>query len=385
MQSVHFKQLAQYPLLMKQEEWRTLARLSEKLTEEALAAERELALRFDLHPILGISPRIREVLRSSSGRPHPTRSPRFIRFDFHFTTEGWRISEVNADVLGGFVEASSVTELMAPYYPKFSAPPNPALAYAKAIRKAAGEGALVAIVRSGMQDLVLDWKYLAQELEKQGMRTVMASPGDLRWKPSYVRLANSPAARRLSMLVRIVTVEGLLKLRPGSSWRPWFSGSRTPVSNPISCLFIESKRFPLAWNKLNTLMPTWRTFLPETRCPSMFRADPGPDWVLKPTYGRAGIAVAIPGVTEKRSYRQILREAGNHPNRWAAQRRFESVPVATEDGPRYVCLGIFTVDGKAAGIYARMAKKALIDYQAEDVVVLVGDRSWKSAAPEPRR
>jgi glutathionylspermidine synthase len=368
-----FHKLSKYPLLLGQKEWLTLAKLAEKLTEEALAAEQELAFRFDLHQTLGISTRVREALRRSSRRPHPKHSPRFIRFDFHFTTEGWRISEINADVLGGFVEASSVTGLMAPFYPGFSAPPNATLTYARAIRKAAGKGASVAIVRRDADSRYLELKYLAQELERLGLRVVMASPGDLRWKPSQVRLFSLPAGGRLSMLIRMINVGGLQKLRPGRLWKPWFSRSRTPVSNPISCLFIENKRFPLLWNELNTPMPTWRTVLPEIRCPSEFLAGPGPEWIFKPAYGRVGESVAIQGVTTREAYQQIVRSAERHPARWAAQRRFESVAVPTGDGPRYVCLGIYTVDGKAAGIYARMARKALIDVEAEDIVVLIGD------------
>src|SRR5947207_3391973 len=34
-------------------------------------------------------------------------------FDFHYTTQGWRISEANSDVPGGFSEASYFTGMMA--------------------------------------------------------------------------------------------------------------------------------------------------------------------------------------------------------------------------------------------------------------------------------
>jgi len=39
-----------------------------------------------------------------------------MRFDFHWTTEGFRISEVNADVPGGFSESSAFPALMAPSF-----------------------------------------------------------------------------------------------------------------------------------------------------------------------------------------------------------------------------------------------------------------------------
>ena len=38
----------------------------------------------------------------------------------------------------------------------------------------------------------------------------------------------------------------------------------------------------------------------------------------------------------------------------------------------YPCLGVYTIDGRAAGIYGRIAPKPFIDYAAVDVAVLVG-------------
>jgi len=61
------------------------------------------------------------------------------------------------------------------------------------------------------------------------------------------------------------------------------------------------------------------------------------------------------------------------PNNWIAQKRFESLPIATPVGARHVCVGVYTVNGKAAGAYARMSEKPLIDFAATDVALLVDD------------
>lgn len=37
----------------------------------------------------------------------------------------------------------------------------------------------------------------------------------------------------------------------------------------------------------------------------------------------------------------------------------------------HLCIGVFTVDGKAAGFYGRMSQFARIDSRAKDVPVLV--------------
>jgi hypothetical protein len=37
----------------------------------------------------------------------------------------------------------------------------------------------------------------------------------------------------------------------------------------------------------------------------------------------------------------------------------------------YPCVGVFVVDGRAAGIYGRVARRPLIDARAHDVPVLL--------------
>jgi hypothetical protein len=37
----------------------------------------------------------------------------------------------------------------------------------------------------------------------------------------------------------------------------------------------------------------------------------------------------------------------------------------------HACVGVYTIDGRAAGAYARFAKRPLIDYESVDAAVLV--------------
>jgi hypothetical protein len=94
-------------------------------------------------------------------------------------------------------------------------------------------------------------------------------------------------------------------------------------------------------------------------------------WVLKPAWGRVGDGVGIAGLTEEREYAKILREARRRPGGWAAQERFEAAPVETDGGPRYPCIGVYTVEGRAAGAYGRLSERPLIDPRAQEAAVLV--------------
>jgi hypothetical protein len=82
-------------------------------------------------------------------------------------------------------------------------------------------------------------------------------------------------------------------------------------------------------------------------------------------------ALGIHGVTPHDAYRAIVREAREHPTQWVAQRDFGAAPIATPEGPRFPAIGVYVVDGRAAGLYARLAERPLIDTAARDAVVLL--------------
>lgn len=143
------------------------------------------------------------------------------------------------------------------------------------------------------------------------------------------------------------------------------------MSNPGSAILIQSKRFPLVWDELNQPMATWRSLMPESRCPGKLNSNTVGEWVLKPVFGRVGEDVAIAGVTEEAPYKKIVEEVTRRPKNWVAQRRFVPVPLPGPKGPVYPCLGIFTLDGRSVGAYGRIATKPLIDHNAQDIAVLL--------------
>ena len=46
-------------------------------------------------------------------------------------------------------------------------------------------------------------------------------------------------------------------------------------------------------------------------------------------------------------------------------------PFPTPRGPMYPCLGVYTIDGRASGIFGRLASGPLIDFAATEAAVLV--------------
>ena len=77
------------------------------------------------------------------------------------------------------------------------------------------------------------------------------------------------------------------------------------------------------------------------------------------------------GVLPEVQWRKVCRQVWWSPGGWVAQRRFEPVALDTPMGPMHPCIGVYTIDGKAAGIYGRMSRGPVVDYAAIDVAVLV--------------
>jgi glutathionylspermidine synthase len=362
--------LCPFPIILARETWRQLSRWSEALATETLAAERELLERPDLHKRLALPRRLLRALRS--GQKRCAEVARVMRFDFHLTTDGWRISEVNSDVPGGFIEAAGFTRLVAEHYPDARMTGDPARALADELARTIGNGATVGLVHATAYTddrQVMD--YLASEIAARGMTPHCVGPTHVRWSDGRARIASDFLTADLDAIVRFFPGEWLVNLPRAGDWQHYFSDSVTPLCNPATALLTQSKRLPLVWDELETAMPTWRALLPETCDPrrAPWRRDEG--WVLKPALGRVGEDICMAGVTPAKSSKLIARSARWFPRHWIAQRRFDAIPIDTPDGPQFPCIGVYTIGGVAAGIYGRIAPRPLIDGTARDVAVLV--------------
>jgi glutathionylspermidine synthase len=363
--------LAPFPLVIGAEDWRFLASSAERLAAETAAMEEELVRRPELHNGLGVPRSIRRLFADTRGGEPSVAGGRLIRFDFHWTTDGWRISEANADVPGGFIESAGFARLMAERYPGARLAADPCGHLADAVERAVGERATAAFVHAtAYTDDGQVMMYIADRLASRGITAHLAAPDHIVWRDGRASIASAWALEKIDFIFRFTPAEWLCNLPRHSHWKSYFRGSRTPICNPGAALLTQSKRLPLVWDRLRTRVPAWRSLLPETRDP---RDCPGRngDWVLKPALGRVGEDVLVPEATTTKDAAQIRKAAARHPGHWIAQKRFSIVAVSAEGTEFFPCIGVYTVDGKAAGLYGRIAEKPLIDSYARDVAVLV--------------
>jgi len=361
--------LAPFPLLMSRETWRRLATAAEALADETTGAEQHLLhAPLALHRRLGVPWRLRRLLRRAAKKGVPPTPVRSMRFDFHPTTDGdWRISEVNSDVPGGFTESSSFTRLVARHFPGFAPAGDPAGAYVAALARVAW-GPVALLAAPGFIEDQQVTAYLARRLRALNIRAVLASPRQVTWRGGVAHLGGT----RVGAVVRFYQAEWLPRLPRRCGWRSFFAGGRTPVTNPAALsLLSESKRFPLCWGDLPFDLPAWRRYLPETRDPRDAPWQDDDAWLLKSAYSNTGDTVTIRTLADRTRWRAVARDVRRHPRDWVAQRRFHTRRLDTPLGPLYPCVGVYVIDGRAAGVYARLARAPVIDYQAIDVALLV--------------
>ena len=358
--------LADFPLWMQRSVWSELSQLAEGLAAETVEAERKLVLRPELLWELSL-PRsmIREFKQDRQGDGG---GARIMRFDFHFTDQGWQISEVNADVPGGFIEGSGFTKLMAEHFDA-EAPSGTAEAYADAIVASGEPRGVVAMVHAtAYSDDRQVMEYLGKLIRERGREVVQASPDHVVWRDGRARINSKFADREVAAIVRFFPADWLASL-DRQQWGPYLVGSGTPISNPATALLVQSKAFPVVWDRLNIDLTFWRKLLPETRAArEMKNGDEG--WVLKPVFGRVGEGVGMMGITPEKEMKEILRTAKSHPRDWVVQRRFHAVPAPSGWGNLYPCIGVYTLNGKTVGAYARISHKPLTDDEAQDVAIL---------------
>jgi hypothetical protein len=85
---------------------------------------------------------------------------------------------------------------------------------------------------------------------------------------------------------------------------------------------------------------------------------------VKRQFGRVGEEVLMGSACDDAEWADWLGWPDSEPGQWIAQERFESVPLATAEGPLHACFGPYVVAGRFAGLYTRFSTDGFITYDA---------------------
>lgn len=397
--------LADFPLLMPSGVWSQLAHWATALYEETLALEATvLRDRRRWLPWLGLPEFLETWFRSPSAEP--VTGPRAMRFDFFWTTDGWRISEVNSDVPGGYSEASLFTQLMAQASGAGWPAGDPGAALVRAILSGCTKDQLAAgapVVLLAPTGFLEDWQvvcFVQRLLRAQGIPARLASSGPRtapgRWSRLRRRLEwqwNSGLSTEIeagmeplrinkgepALVFRFYLAQWLNALT--STGEGWMVNGATQMMNPGSAVISESKRLPLLWDELNVPAPTWRTLLPECREPSSVDWQNDEAWLLKAALSDTGESVTGKGLgLNPKDWLRRRTAVLMDSQKWVAQRRFEVLPVSTPRGELYPCIGVYVIEGEACGVYARLSQSAVTDYRAIDAALLLTQENQQNKA-----
>ena len=199
--------------------------------------------------------------------PWTPAAARGMRHDFHPTTDGWRVSEVNSDVPGGYNEAATFTAMIAEYFPGFSLTCDPRAALADALALQARDLPRVALLAApGYTDDLQVVAGLAAALRERGCETLIARPEQLLWRDRRAHILGGTEPPPVGVIFRFYQGEWMTRVA-GENWQSLFRGGLTPVCNPAAAVLSESKRLPLLWDELAVPVPTWSRLLPPVRAP----------------------------------------------------------------------------------------------------------------------
>jgi glutathionylspermidine synthase len=212
-------------------------------------------------------------------------------------------------------------------------------------------------------------------LQAKGRKVFTGTPRDLLWRDGRPLIKGDEGRSEVGLIVRFYQGEWLSQLPRWHHARELLAMARVPVVNPTRAILTESKRFPLVWDALGVALPTWRALLPETRDPRDVRWQADDAWIAKPVFGNTGDNVLIRQLMTAERWRQGIKNVLRKREQWVAQRRFEIVPIDSPKGPLLPCIGVYTIDGKAAGCYGRVTSGGWIDYCAQDVAILIAEGS----------
>lgn len=361
--------VAKQALLIDRKTAGLLESLAEKLAAETVQIEETLLLHQEPAKRLGFPRAVSKALAGISSY-EPGKHVRLMRFDFHPTREGWAISELNSDVPGGLAEASVLPDIAQQYLPCCEPGQNVAQHLLEAFKKRTETGKRIAFVHAtSYSDDRQVMQFLGDYFEQAGYRTLYAAPDHIAWKQQQAFSLIEGEEGPIDGIVRFFPLEWLINLPRKSHWQGYYHTLTPSCNHPIS-MFAQSKRLPLIWHELGLDLPAWKSLLPETSAPGGLASVP--DRIYKPALGRVGENISIREAVTDKEYAQIMRAVRRHPRDWIAQKRFESKPVLGPDGESYhLCIGVFTVDGKAAGFYGRISPYPRIDARAKDIPLLV--------------
>lgn len=167
----------------------------------------------------------------------PEEHIRLMRFDFHPTTEGWSVSEVNSDVPGGLAEASVLPRLAQKYFPFHEPHGHVARSLLEAFQKRTRPGARIAFVHAtSYADDRQVMQFLGDYFEQNGYRSLYAAPDHLIWREHQAVSLIQGEEGPVGGIVRFYPLEWLPNLSRRTDWGGYYDTHTPSCNHPMAVL-----------------------------------------------------------------------------------------------------------------------------------------------------
>ncbi len=220
---------------------------------------------------------------------------------------------------------------------------------------------------------------LQRALRRLGVPAYLCPPTAPRLDGDQVRLWGRP----IGALYRFFPVEGMEGQRNLPDLVAAVASGRLRTLSSFAALFAQSKRsLARLWAHLDALPEPDRAFtrrhLPLTLAleslpaPALLADRRG--WVLKRALGRVGDEVFVGDLHTDLEWAEVVEGTARLElagEAWIAQRYVPQRPVATPWGPRLLTLGVYVLDGRFVGYFARLTPESHASHDALCVPVLV--------------
>lgn len=362
--------VSEYVLVIDNQTADELETMAEQLSLETMSIEEQLIKKPNLTNQLGLPRPIRLALKKVTNYTRENHI-RLMRFDFHPTEDGWRVSEVNSDVPGGFAEGSVLPQIASKYVHNYQPGTNFAQTLLDSFKhKVKMPGTIGLVHATSYSDDRQVMQYIGDYFSQHGFNPIYAGPDHLQWNNGLPSVMMGDRKIKVDAILRFFPLEWLCNLSRSYRWQEYYQALVPSCNHPLAIL-TQSKRLPLVWDQLDIDLPYWKKLLPPTIDPKDVSKTQG-DWIYKPALGRVGEYISIKSVISADEYKKIQKGVKKQPNNWVAQQMFYSKPVSSSNGKTFhLCIGVFTVDGKRAGFYGRISPYPRIDAFAKDIPILI--------------
>lgn len=365
--------LSRYVLVLNEDEDKKLKDYSIKLFFETKQAEEYINSNKQIAKKLYLPKKILKQI-SNMQNYNSSNNIRLMRFDFHpDINKNWIVTEVNSDVPGGFAESSLLPNLARKTIelPNLSFTSFNDKMINSINKKLNHNGTIMLIHCTCFSDDRQVMQSIGDRLLKEDYKVIYGAADHIRFKGKKAFCILENNQENIDFIFRFTPLEWLIQMKP-RRWDGYFNTITKSCNHPIS-IYAQSKRFPFVWEDLEKAglnMHTWKELLPHTIDVNKVRNQTG--YIFKPVFGRVGERISIEEACKGDEYAKILKDVKKHPRQYLAQKKFNSMPIETNNGEKFhICIGSYVIDGEHSGYYARISHYPRIDSYAADIPVLI--------------